>query len=43
MKKIVEDRPPQEDGPLAQLAEQGTLNAKVGGSIPSRPTARTGF
>jgi len=24
-------------GPLAQLAEQGTLNAKVGGSIPPRP------
>src|SRR3954467_3929189 len=25
-------------GPLAQLAEQGTLNPKVGGSIPPRPT-----
>ncbi len=25
-------------GPLAQSAEQGTLNAKVGGSIPLRPT-----
>ena len=25
-------------GPLAQLAEQGTLNPKVEGSIPSRPT-----
>src|SRR3954451_12803998 len=24
-------------GPLAQLAEQGTLNPKVGGSIPPRP------
>src|SRR5205823_4930270 len=24
-------------GPLAQLAEQGTLNPKVEGSIPSRP------
>src|SRR4029078_10053420 len=29
-------------GPLAQLAEQGTLNPKVGGSIPPRPTARPG-
>ena len=26
------------DGPLAQLAEQGTFNPKVAGSIPSRPT-----
>ena len=26
-------------GPLAQLAEQGTLNPKVGGSIPPRPIA----
>ena len=26
------------NGPLAQLAEQGTLNPKVEGSIPSRPT-----
>src|SRR5688500_15791221 len=25
-------------GPLAQLVEQGTLNPKVEGSIPSRPT-----
>ena len=25
-------------GPLAQLAEQGTFNPKVAGSIPSRPT-----
>ena len=25
-------------GPLAQLVEQGTLNPKVGGSIPPRPT-----
>ena len=25
-------------GPLAQLVEQVTLNHKVGGSIPSRPT-----
>src|SRR5205807_1185080 len=25
-------------GPLAQLAEQGTLNPKVPGSIPGRPT-----
>ena len=25
-------------GPLAQPAEQGTLNAKAGGSIPPRPT-----
>ena len=25
-------------GPLAQLVEQGILNPKVGGSIPSRPT-----
>ena len=25
-------------GPLAQLVEQGTLNPKVGGSTPSRPT-----
>jgi hypothetical protein len=24
-------------GPLAQLVEQGTLNPKVEGSIPSRP------
>jgi hypothetical protein len=24
-------------GPLAQLVEQGTLNPKVGGSIPPRP------
>lgn len=30
------------EGPLAQLAEQGTLNAKVGGSIPSRPTQELG-
>src|SRR6266576_3152542 len=26
-------------GPLAQLVEQGTLNPKVAGSIPARPTA----
>ena len=26
-------------GPLAQLVEQGTLNPKVEGSIPSRPIA----
>src|SRR5687768_13699104 len=26
-------------GPLAQLVEQGTLNPKVEGSIPSRPTS----
>ena len=26
------------DGPLAQLVEQGTLNPKVEGSNPSRPT-----
>ncbi len=25
-------------GPLAQLAEQGTLNPKVVGSTPTRPT-----
>src|SRR5207253_3176014 len=25
-------------GPLAQLVEQGTLNPKVAGSIPARPT-----
>ena len=25
------------DGPIAQLAEQGTLNPKVEGSMPSRP------
>src|SRR3954454_667614 len=29
---------PPASGPLAQLAEQGTLNPKVGGSIPPRPT-----
>ena len=28
-------------GPLAQLAEQGTLNPKVGGSIPPRPTSKS--
>ena len=28
-------------GPLAQLVEQGTLNPKVEGSNPSRPTFRT--
>src|SRR3712207_5358455 len=28
-------------GPLAQLVEQGTLNPKVVGSIPTRPTARS--
>jgi hypothetical protein len=28
------------DGPLAQLVEQGTLNPKVEGSNPSRPTSR---
>src|SRR4051794_21330406 len=28
-------------GPLAQLAEQGTLNPKVGGSIPPRPIRRS--
>src|SRR5215207_1293769 len=28
------------DGPLAQLVEQGTLNPKVEGSNPSRPTCR---
>src|SRR3954464_4110265 len=27
-------------GPLAQLAEQGTLNPKVAGSIPARPTEK---
>jgi hypothetical protein len=27
------------DGPLAQLVEQGTLNPKVEGSNPSRPTS----
>jgi hypothetical protein len=27
-------------GPLAQLVEQGTLNPKVAGSIPARPTPR---
>jgi hypothetical protein len=27
-------------GPLAQLAEQGTLNPKVGGSSPPRPTEK---
>ena len=27
-------------GPLAQLVEQGTLNPKVGGSIPPRPIVR---
>src|SRR5262245_33861674 len=26
-------------GPLAQLVEQGTLNPKVVGSIPTRPTS----
>ena len=30
-------------GPLAQLAEQGTFNPKVAGSIPSRPTIRDAF
>jgi hypothetical protein len=30
-------------GPLAQLVEQGTLNPKVEGSIPSRPTAFAGL
>ena len=29
-----------ERGPLAQLVEQLTLNQRVGGSSPSRPTAR---
>jgi hypothetical protein len=29
----------QPRGPLAQLVEQGTLNPKVEGSNPSRPTA----
>ena len=29
------------DGPLAQLVEQGTLNPKVVGSIPTRPIAET--
>src|SRR5438132_12889830 len=28
-------------GPLAQLVEQGTLNPKVAGSIPARPTPKT--
>ena len=28
-------------GPLAQLVEQGTLNPKVIGSIPIRPTINT--
>ena len=28
------------EGPLAQLVEQGTLNPKVGGSSPPRPTAK---
>src|SRR3984893_2114526 len=32
--------PTQPLGPLAQLVEQGTLNPKVEGSIPSRPTVR---
>ena len=32
-----------ECGPLAQLAEQGTLNPKVGGSKPSRPTGNRGL
>ena len=32
-RRLVEPLP----GPLAQLAEQGTLNPKVGGSIPPRP------
>src|SRR5215218_7193504 len=27
-------------GPLAQLAEQGTLNPKVAGSIPARPNRK---
>ena len=27
-------------GPVAQLAEQGTFNPKVAGSIPARPTLR---
>src|ERR1044072_2736783 len=27
-------------GPLAQLVEQGTLNPKVAGSIPARPTLK---
>jgi hypothetical protein len=31
----------QPPGPLAQLVEQGTLNPKVEGSNPSRPTFRT--
>ncbi len=30
-------------GPLAQLVEQVTLNHKVGGSIPSRPTIKFPF
>ncbi len=29
-------------GPLAQLVEQGTLNPKVEGSIPSRPISHGG-
>ena len=28
------------DGPLAQLVEQMTLNHRVEGSIPSRPTVK---
>ncbi|MDF2696268.1 MAG: hypothetical protein K0S65_4651, partial [Labilithrix sp.] len=31
------------DGPLAQLVEQGTLNPKVEGSNPSRPTSSAYF
>ena len=34
------DRMGERFGPLAQLVEQGTLNPKVIGSIPIRPTIR---
>ena len=30
------------EGPLAQLVEQLTLNQRVAGSIPARPTSQTG-
>ncbi len=34
-------RNPQWDGPLAQLVEQLTLNQRVAGSSPARPTILT--
>lgn len=38
--RSVGGRPEKWRGPLAQLAEQATLNRQVGGSSPPRPTKR---